>query len=186
MALHGLRLYQCVRGILGFGHYSRPGSLSDIFTGWPQSQVAGKKMYFNLPEVKEEDLEEQFVRGAGPGGQATNKTSNCVVLKHTPTGIVVKCHQSRSVEQNRKMAREILRVRLDVVLRGEEGEVLRKKAEAMQRKQEKRRRANENLERKRLFKQNLLEGIATTPMTRTETTTTTTATPTEDDKNSKD
>ncbi len=45
-----------------------------------------------LPELNEEDLEEMFVRGSGPGGQATNKTSNCVVLKHLPTGITVKVH----------------------------------------------------------------------------------------------
>ena len=42
------------------------------------------------PPLDEEELEEQFVRGWGPGGQATNKTSNCVVLKHKPTGIVIK------------------------------------------------------------------------------------------------
>ena len=45
-----------------------------------------------LPELNEDDLEEMFVRGSGPGGQATNKTSNCVVLKHTPTGISVKVY----------------------------------------------------------------------------------------------
>lgn len=44
----------------------------------------------DLPILNEDDLEEQFVRGSGPGGQATNKTSNCVVLKHIPSGIVVK------------------------------------------------------------------------------------------------
>lgn len=58
--------------------------------GWPSIQTAGKKHGFNLPFLNEEDLEEQFVRGSGPGGQATNKTSNCVVLKHIPTGVVVK------------------------------------------------------------------------------------------------
>lgn len=42
--------------------------------------------YSKVPQLVETDLEEQFVRGAGPGGQATNKTSNCVVLKHIPTG----------------------------------------------------------------------------------------------------
>ena len=45
-----------------------------------------------LPELNEEDLDEMFVRGSGPGGQATNKTSNCVVLKHLPTGITLKVH----------------------------------------------------------------------------------------------
>ena len=52
--------------------------------------AAGKKDLVDLPVLDEDDLEEQFVRGSGPGGQATNKTSNCVVLKHVPTGIVVK------------------------------------------------------------------------------------------------
>lgn len=54
--------------------------------------AAGKKDMIDLPVLNEDDLEEQFVRGSGPGGQATNKTSNCVVLKHIPTGIVVKVH----------------------------------------------------------------------------------------------
>lgn len=90
MASRVLRLYECVREMARLGHYSGQSSLYNIPSGWPQSQVAGKKIYFNLPEVKEEDLEEQFVRGSGPGGQATNKTSNCAVLKHVPTGIVVK------------------------------------------------------------------------------------------------
>uniref|UniRef100_A0A452GQM5 Prokaryotic-type class I peptide chain release factors domain-containing protein n=1 Tax=Gopherus agassizii TaxID=38772 RepID=A0A452GQM5_9SAUR len=52
--------------------------------------VAGKKNSCDLLPLSEADLEEQFVRGNGPGGQATNKTSNCVVLKHIPSGIVVK------------------------------------------------------------------------------------------------
>lgn len=59
-------------------------------TGWSCVFAAGKKYQIDLPVVHEKDLEEQFVRGSGPGGQATNKTSNCVVLKHIPTGIVVK------------------------------------------------------------------------------------------------
>lgn len=39
-----------------------------------------------VPELKESDLKEEFVRGSGPGGQAVAKTSNCVLLKHVPTG----------------------------------------------------------------------------------------------------
>jgi len=42
------------------------------------------------PALDESELEETYVRGHGPGGQAVNKTNNCVVLKHRPTGIVVK------------------------------------------------------------------------------------------------
>lgn len=43
-----------------------------------------------LPELNEEDLEEYFIRGDGPGGQAVNKTSNCVRLVHIPTNLSVK------------------------------------------------------------------------------------------------
>ena len=42
------------------------------------------------PELVEEELEEKFTRGGGPGGQATNTTSNCVLLRHVPTGLIVK------------------------------------------------------------------------------------------------
>ena len=42
------------------------------------------------PTLAANDLEERHVRGSGPGGQSVNKTSNNVVLKHLPTGIVVK------------------------------------------------------------------------------------------------
>ncbi|XP_034452821.1 probable peptide chain release factor C12orf65 homolog, mitochondrial [Hippoglossus hippoglossus] len=118
--------------------------------------AAGKKDLVDLPVLDEDDLEEQFVRGSGPGGQATNKTSNCVVLKHVPTGIVVKCHQTRSVEINRKRARGIMRERLDVAYKGELSEVLVKKKELVFKKQEKKKKAHENLERKRLFKEALV------------------------------
>jgi len=58
--------------------------------------------------IREEDLEESFVRGGGPGGQKVNKTSSCVYLKHPPSGIEVKCQQSRSQALNRFLARREL------------------------------------------------------------------------------
>lgn len=69
--------------------------------------------FSKVPKLIELDLEEQFVRGSGPGGQSVNKTANCVVLIHKPTGIVVKCHETRSLDQNRKKARALLVTRLD-------------------------------------------------------------------------
>ncbi|XP_019741344.1 mitochondrial translation release factor in rescue [Hippocampus comes] len=117
--------------------------------------VAGKKDLVDLVHLEEDELEEQFVRGSGPGGQATNKTSNCVVLKHIPSGIVVKCHQTRSVDINRKRAREIMQQKLDVFYKGEHSDILVRKKEAEVKKQDKRRRVKENLERKRLFKEGL-------------------------------
>ncbi|XP_003975003.3 mitochondrial translation release factor in rescue [Takifugu rubripes] len=124
-------------------------------SGLPCLFAASKKGLIDLPVLNEDDLEEQFVRGSGPGGQATNKTSNCVVLKHIPSGVVVKCHQTRSVDINRKRAREIMKEKLDVLQKGELSEVILKKKESELRKQDKRRKVNENLERKRLFKEAL-------------------------------
>jgi len=72
------------------------------------------------PTLNEDDLEEQFVRGNGPGGQAVAKTNNAVVLIHKPTGIVVKSHETRSLQQNRKAAREVMLAKLDRLLNGEE------------------------------------------------------------------
>ena len=74
---------------------------------------------FQLPLLKPEDLEEKFTLGSGPGGQAVNKTANAVFLKHLPTGLWVKCHQTRSIEKNRKIARELLATRLDNHINGE-------------------------------------------------------------------
>ena len=58
--------------------------------------------------IKESDITEKFVRSGGHGGQHLNKTSTCVYLKHTPTGIEVKCEISRNQSVNRFLARRIL------------------------------------------------------------------------------
>lgn len=75
--------------------------------------------YSRFPTLNEDDLEEQFVRGSGPGGQAVNKTSNCCVLRHKPTNILVKCHIHRVASRNREEARKILLTKLDNMLNGE-------------------------------------------------------------------
>ncbi|CAN8072354.1 unnamed protein product [Agarophyton chilense] len=94
-----------------------------------------------LPPIKEDDLIEDFVRGSGSGGQKVNKTSNCVVLKHKPSGITVKCQQTRSREQNRKLARGILQRKLDEHLRGEESLAAKELHVARARKAKRRRKA---------------------------------------------
>src|SRR5262245_32372003 len=58
--------------------------------------------------VREEDLEETFVRAGGHGGQNVNKTSTCVMLLHGPTGLRVKCQTSRQQGFNRFLARQLL------------------------------------------------------------------------------
>lgn len=64
-------------------------------------------------QIREEDLIEKFILGSGSGGQKINKTSSCVYLKHLPSGMEVKCQQSRSREMNRVLARRELCARLE-------------------------------------------------------------------------
>uniref|UniRef100_A0A182K8H0 Uncharacterized protein n=1 Tax=Anopheles christyi TaxID=43041 RepID=A0A182K8H0_9DIPT len=73
-----------------------------------------------VPVLREEDLEEMFVRGSGPGGQAVAKTNNKVVLTHKPTGIVVQCHTTRSLFENRREARKQLLGKLDQLYNGDQ------------------------------------------------------------------
>ncbi|EGP90127.1 unnamed protein product [Zymoseptoria tritici ST99CH_1A5] len=68
--------------------------------------------------IVESDITEAFLKGSGPGGQKINKTSSAVQLKHLPTGIVVKCQETRSRAQNRKLARRILGDRLEEMEKG--------------------------------------------------------------------
>jgi protein subunit release factor B len=58
--------------------------------------------------IRKSDLVEKFIRSQGPGGQNVNKTSTCVYLKHSPSGIEVKCQEERSQALNRYRARVIL------------------------------------------------------------------------------
>lgn len=58
--------------------------------------------------LHEPDIVEKFILGSGRGGQKIQKTASCVYLKHEPSGIEVKCQESRSREDNRFYARRRL------------------------------------------------------------------------------
>jgi protein subunit release factor B len=84
--------------------------------------------------ILDEEIEENFLRGTGPGGQKINKTSCAVQLKHLPTGIVVKCQETRSRSQNRKIARRILGERIEETELGEQSRTAIKARERSKKK----------------------------------------------------
>lgn len=69
--------------------------------------------------VRPGEVDERFIRGAGPGGQKINKTSSTVVLRHGPTGIEVRCQAERSQAANREAAWAALCERLETMRRAE-------------------------------------------------------------------
>jgi len=63
-------------------------------------------------DVRSSDFEWQATRGSGAGGQHRNKTSSAVILRHIPTGIVVRCESERSQHSNRRTAMSLLLFKL--------------------------------------------------------------------------
>lgn len=72
-----------------------------------------------VPALKEEELEENFVKGSGPGGQKVNKTACVCMLRHIPTGIIIKCQDERNLHKNREKARQMMISKLDEHYNGE-------------------------------------------------------------------
>ncbi|XP_065367962.1 mitochondrial translation release factor in rescue [Calliphora vicina] len=109
--------------------------------------------YSRYPKLNEEELEEHFTRGSGPGGQAVNKTSNCVLLRHIPTNILVKCHTHRLASRNRVEARKLLLEKLDAHYNGENSIQAQLKTFENKKSAERKRRQNKLQDMKQKWKE---------------------------------
>ena len=94
--------------------------------------------------VFEENIEESFILGGGPGGQKTNKTSNVVRLKHEPSGLNIRFGETRSREDNRWLARRAL---AEAILERENKRKSARQQAAEKKRRQKRRRSRRQKQR---------------------------------------
>ena len=106
--------------------------------------IAHIKELMTEASVFEEDLEETFILGGGPGGQKTNKTSNVVRLKHEPSGLQIRFGETRSREDNRWLARRAL---AEAILAREHKRKSAKQQEIEKKRRQKRRRSRRQKQR---------------------------------------
>lgn len=95
--------------------------------------------------LREEDLDESFIRSGGKGGQNVNKVSTCVLLVHRPSGMTVKCQLERTQGMNRYRARVMLADKIERQILGEKSAEAERIAKVQRQKRRRSRRAKEKL-----------------------------------------
>ena len=95
--------------------------------------------------VREQDIDEHFIRSSGAGGQNVNKVASCVVLHHRPTGLRVKCQKERSQGLNRFLARRLLLDKIEAAIKGAATEEQQRIEKIRRQKRKRSRRAKQRL-----------------------------------------
>ncbi len=95
--------------------------------------------------INSSDIEEQFIRGSGKGGQKINKTSSTVLLKHIPTGIEVRCQKHREQSKNRLSAYKLLIQKIENQIEGKHSTQAQKIFKLRKQKQKRSKRAKEKM-----------------------------------------
>ncbi len=93
----------------------------------------------------ESEIEESFVRSGGAGGQNVNKVATCVVLKHPPSGLEVKCQRARTQGMNRYHARALLADKMDTLINKEKSKEQQRIEKIRRQKRKRSKRAKEKM-----------------------------------------
>ncbi len=93
--------------------------------------------------INESELIEKFIVGSGKGGQKLHKTASTVYLKHLPSGLEIKCQESRSREDNRYFARQRLCEKLHSLISDEKTKEQQKSEKIKRQKQRRSRRSKQ-------------------------------------------
>ncbi len=107
--------------------------------------------------VRQEDITEQFVTGSGSGGQKINKTSSCVLLKHIPSGTIVRCQKHREQSKNRISAYKLLILKIEEQVKGRRSVLAQKIYKIKKQKQKRSKRAKEKILRDKAHKSEIKE-----------------------------
>lgn len=118
-----------------------------IMSVFPVSPLKEKQLREKMEtlNIREEDIQETFIRSGGRGGQHVNKTSTCVYLKHVPTGIEVKCQEERSQSLNRYRARVILANKIEQLIKGRKSEEIQRIEKIRRQKRKRSKRSKEKM-----------------------------------------
>ena len=113
--------------------------------------------------IDDTDLVEKFILGSGKGGQNLHKTASTVYLKHLPSGLEVKCQESRSRDDNRYFARERLCEKLHAIISDEKTKAQQQLEKLKRQKKRRSRRAKQKMLDEK-SRQGQLKGLRKKPL----------------------